>query len=475
MINYDLIKSYFPSYPIGYISDSYKKAHARMLPPNTGNTYSYIEARGGGESVTFFGLQYILHRYFEGSKITKEQVDLLEEDCIKHFGSKTIFDRTPWDIIVNEYNGCFPLEIKAVKEGTNVGTSQVLITIETTDHRLKGLDRYVEDLLMQIWYPISVATASRNIHQVIYNGLVKSGTPESLPHRLVDFGKRGVSGMEEAGIGGLSHEVYSKATDNWMSILFARAFYSCDMPAFSVPASEHGVTSPWLKDNEKACYENLLKEFPTGYLSVVSDTWDVYNAVDNIFGKELKDKILERDGVLVIRPDSGDPEVLLPWILQSLDHNFGSTVNEKGYKVLHDKVRVIQGDNVKIETIQLYCDAVMNAGFSLDNLVWGSGGGLLRNVNRDTFKFAQKASATQQKGDWVGCKKDPVTDSGKKSKEGRLALIENPTSKKLETIDIRGMRKDEVNLLETVFLNGQVLRHQTLDEIREIASSFWSN
>ena len=272
--------------------------------------------------------------------------------------------------------------------------------------------------------------------------------------------------MEEAAIGGLAHELWSQSTDNWMSFLIAETFYGCEMPAFSVPASEHGVTSPWLKENESECYKHLLKEFPTGFLSVVSDTWDVYNAVDNIFGKELKDQILQRDGVLVVRPDSGDPAELLPWILNSLANNFGHTVNDKGYKVLNDKVRVIQGDNIKIETIQIYCDAVMDAGFSLDNLVWGSGGGLLRNVNRDTFKFAQKASATEQSGVWEGCKKDPVTDHGKKSKAGRLALVDG------QTIVLEDLGNQE-NDLELVYRNGEVLRYQTLEEVRKIASDYW--
>jgi nicotinamide phosphoribosyltransferase len=232
-------------------------------------------------------------------------------------------------------------------------------------------------------------------------------------------------------------------------------------------ASEHSTTTVYGKENEAKAYENFIDNCPNGILSLVSDSYDIYNACDKIFGQELKDKILAREGKLVVRPDSGDPSEVSLAVLQKLWAAFGGTVNEKGYKVLNPKVGVIYGDGINYDSISSILFRMYLAGFSTDNIVFGMGGALLQQVNRDTQKFAFKCSAAEVNGKWVEVYKDPITDGGKKSKRGRLELIKAFRSNNIETIAERDLNDSwGTPLLQTVFENGEMVQEYKFEEVR---------
>ena len=246
-------------------------------------------------------------------------------------------------------------------------------------------------------YPSTVATNSNAQKRVLkaYTDET-SDVPEKLEYQLHDFGCRGVSAMEMAGIGGCAHLVSFTGTDTLPALSVARKYYgpSTLVAGYSVPASEHSTMTSWGKDQELEVVRHLLKTFPTGPLSVVSDSYDLWHFINDIIGKELKDLVVSRadnGGHFVVRPDSGDPVENVLKVLERLEIAFGAETNSKGFKVLHKAVSVIQGDGISYESIKAICAAMKEKGWSISNILFGSGGALLQKLNRDTQKFAYKA------------------------------------------------------------------------------------
>jgi nicotinamide phosphoribosyltransferase len=451
------------------MTDSYKLTHWRQYPPGTEKVYSYIESRGGMFSdLVFFGLQYYLERYLEGVVFTREDVEEAEQFSRAHFGYDGYFNRQGWLDLLDAHGGRLPLEIKAVPEGTVVPISNVLATVENTDTRFPWLTNYMETLLLKVWYPITVATLSREIKRVFLFHLERTGDPALIPFKLHDFGYRGVTSEETAAVGGAAHLINFQGTDTIAGIRLLQRYYAArEMPGFSVPAAEHSTITAWRREHEAEAYRNLLQQFPEGTVACVSDSYDVFNACEHIWGEQLRALVLARNGVLVIRPDSGDPKTVVLRVLDILGEKFGFEINSKGYKVLVPQVRVIQGDGVNYWTIQDVLTALTRAGWSADNLSFGMGGALLQQVNRDTQKFAFKSSNVMVNGQSRAVWKDPITDEGKGQKRGRLALIEHDHS--LHTITTAAGDGEPAGLLQTVFLNGEIVRRHTLVEIRERA------
>jgi nicotinamide phosphoribosyltransferase len=205
----------------------------------------------------------------------------------------------------------------------------------------------------------------------------------------------------------------------------------------------------------------MLRRFPTGLVAVVSDSYDIYAACKDLWGTELRDQVLARDGVLIVRPDSGDPKVVLPRVLEILGDRFGVRRNEKGFRVLNPKVRVIQGDGIDRQSIREILFSLRLAGWSADNLAFGSGGGLLQQVDRDTLRFAFKCSAVEVAGQWRDVRKAPVTDPSKRSKAGRLRLARDGEGRFVTHTDL-GRR----NELIEVFRDGAVTHRYDFEEIR---------
>ena len=456
------------------MSDSYKQSHWKQYPKDTEVIHSYFESRGGKwDTTVFFGLQYYLKKYLQGQVVTQEKIDEAEAVVNAHMGPGT-FNRAGWQHILDKYEGRLPVKIRAVPEGTVVPGRNVLMTIENTDPKCFWLTNFLETLLVQVWYGITVATQSREMKKVILKNLEDTGDPAGIDFKLHDFGFRGVSSVETAGLGGCAHLVNFQGTDTMQALTVARKYYGCDMAGFSIPASEHSTITSWGKDNEVDACRNMLDSYPSGLVACVSDSFDIYNACSNIWGRQLHDKVVNRDGTLVVRPDSGHPPTIVCEILEILWDRFGGETNDKGYKVLDSHVRVIQGDGIDYSMLQSILTAMRFAGWSGDNIAFGSGGGLLQKMDRDTLQFAFKCSAIKRGGVWEDVYKDPVTDKGKRSKRGRLRLVKT-TDGSLITQDLYpgpGILVDCVleDEMETVFLNGQVIKEHKLDDIRQRAS-----
>ncbi len=456
-------------------TDSYKFSQWVQYPEGTTHISSYIESRGGEPESVFFGLQAFMKEYLTG-QITMDDIDFAERVITAH---GLPFNRAGWEIIVKEYGGFLPVEIQAVPEGTVMETHNVQVQVVNTDPRLWWLTSYLETALLRaVWYPSTVATKSRKMKKIIARYLSEtSDVPvmDQLMFKLHDFGARGASSTETAVLGGMGHLVNFMGTDTFESVIGVMAYYNTDeVVGFSIPASEHSTITSWGREHELDAYDNMLNKFggPGKLVACVSDSFDIYAATRDLWGGVLKDKVLAMGGTLVVRPDSGDPETVPVEIIEILAEKFGTTINSKGYKVLPSSVRVIQGDGINEHSLPRILANLKAAGFSADNIAFGMGGGLLQAWNRDSLKYAMKASAIRvNEGDWVGFSKDPVTDHGKRSKEGRLGLVYECGigSCGFRTLP-EEVANERGNLLRTVFKNGKILVEDTFQAIRERAS-----
>ncbi len=439
------------------LTDSYKGSHYLQYPPGTENVYSYFESRGD-KDVVFFGLQYYLKKYLAGCVVTAQKIREAWSVFQPHMGD---FNWRGWNYILNKHQGFLPISIKAVPEGSVIPGHNVLFTIENTDPKCYWLTNYLESLLVQVWYGCTVATQSREMKKILLSYLEKTGDPSTIDFKLHDFGFRGVSSPETAGVGAAAHLLSFRGTDTLAGVMMARQFYNCPMAGFSIPAAEHSTITSWGVEHEVDAYENMLDQFPTGAVAIVSDSYDIYNACQHHWGETLKDKVLKRDGVTIIRPDSGDATVVIPRVLDILGQQFGYTVNTKIFKILNPKIRVIQGDGIDIDSLQNILQSVVNKRWSADNIGFGSGGGLLQKLNRDTYKFALKCSSVVVNGEQRKVFKDPITDLGKRSKRGRMQLIKIGNEYATVSEDYSG--QDE---LKEVFRDGELLIDQDFDTIR---------
>ena len=458
-------------------TDSYKFSQWVQYPAGTTHVSSYIESRGGEDESVFFGLQAFMKDYLT-TPITMADVDRAEKIVTAH---GLPFNREGWEIIVNEYNGMLPVEIEAVAEGTVMPTHNVQVQVVNTDPRLWWLTSYLETALLRgVWYPSTVATKSRKMKKLIKAALEKTSdvpVEAQINFKLHDFGARGASSSETAILGGMAHLVNFMGTDTAEALVGVMEYYNTDeVVGFSIPASEHSTITSWGRENEVKAFDNMISQFagPGKLYACVSDSFDIYKACSDLWGTALKDKIIASRGTLVVRPDSGDPTTVPIEVLEILLEKFGYTVNSKGFKVLPPHIRVIQGDGINEKSLPIILDNLIAAGISAENIAFGMGGGLLQAWNRDTLKYAMKASALKgPDGVWRGFSKDPISDHGKKSKEGRLALVKEAGFGVAEYI--RTVPEDYIwefeakNLLRPVFKNGVILIEDTFENIRERA------
>lgn len=451
------------------LTDSYKVSHWRQYPPGTSNVYSYYESRGGKfDHTVFFGLQYIVEKYLT-KKVTIGDIMEAKELFAQHFGSEELFNGSAWERIAKL--GYLPVRIRAVPEGTRVPVSNVLMTVENTEPEFYWLTNYLETLLAEVWYPTTVATTSHETRRLLSEYLELTGDPAGVDFKLHDFGFRGVSSVESAGIGGAAHLVNFKGTDTVAALRLLRDYYGADEVAgYSVPAAEHSTITSWGRHGEVDAFRNMIEQYGNQpFYSVVSDSYDIYQATRSYWGGKLREQVLAAPGTLVVRPDSGDPHVVVSKLLNILGETFGYEVNEKGYRVLNPKVRIIQGDGMSYETIEQTLSAMVeHGGWSADNVVFGMGGGLLQKLDRDTQRFAFKCSSVVVNGHRREVYKDPVGDKGKMSKRGRLVLARNDEGE-FVTMPEKGNEKDDE--LVTVFENGVVKTRYSLDQVRENAGT----
>jgi len=353
----------------------------------------------------------------------------------------------------------------------------MICTLTKDDHRLVGLVNHLETLLTNVWGGCTVATKSKFIKRLLlkYADITAEGT-DHVQYQLHDFAQRSVKCPEQAGVSGFAHLPNFSGTDTVLAWEVAYDYYGGNAPtiAHSVFATEHNYMMYKGREGELQVLKEILAERPEGIISCVSDTYDIYNFVDKYVGVECKDIILKRNGVFVVRPDSvtdrhNNPASMSLWILNSLWRNFGGTINKKGFKVLDPHVRCIYGDSLTEVTIEEILIACVADGFSVENMVFGCGSYLLDKHNRDTQKFAYKTSAMKIDGEWVGTCKDPIGGTFKTSKKGRLKVVKTEEGYKTLTEYDEGYAEAKCELV-TVFVDGEIVKRFTLDEIRENAA-----
>lgn len=405
------------------MTDSYKVSHWKQFPEGTTFSSYYVESRGGKyDTMMVAGIKYL--KKVLSQPITKEDVEEAKEFYDMHFG-KDIFNYDGFMSIVKEWDGNIAsvLTIAAIEEGKVVPVKTPIAVIEA-GAGYEWLVGYFETLILRtLWYASTVATESFEAKKIIYKHMQETSDLTgddfefTLNTRLHDFGARGVSSGESAGIGGLSHLYNFIGSDTVEAIQLARELFDEDMAGISIPAREHSTTTSW--ENEDDAFENSIENFGDGVYACVMDSYDYEDALERI-GTKFKDKIIAKGGLFVARPDSGNPVDVVMQALESLGKNFGFDYNSKGFKVLHPSVRVIQGDGVDTQEIARILSYMKTRGWAAENVAFGMGGGLLQHMDRDTLKFAMKCSYIEV--DHVGRDvfKAPKTDPSKASKKGRL-------------------------------------------------------
>lgn len=456
------------SYNFAADTDSYKYSHGPQLPENLNYTTSY----GGGRSeerwthTMCFGPQAQIKKMIR-DPLTHEKVDRAEKMALAHCG---VFPSEMMRAIVDDHGGLPPVRIQVLPEGLMVprGVPQYQITSE--DSRFPTLGQFMETAWVRgLWLPGSVATESWYQKQDIRQMLEETcDDPDAaLQFALHDFGGRGATCEEHAALAGMAHLVNFMGTDTVPALFAAKDFYGEDVAGFSIPAMEHFTVTAWGRDREADAYANMIRTFGGvgKKYAMVIDAYDAYNAVDNIFGKQLKQLILETGGTAVLRPDSGDPVSMVMYVVKSLLNSYGYERNKKGYAVLHPSIRGIQGDGINRETIRSIQTALKIHQISVENVGFGEGQELLNGVRRDDGGYAQKANAiTSGHSGWIGIAKDPITARQKASLKGRQMVYRDATGE-LRTAPEHTV--DAPNLLEDVFVGKKLVRDLSYAEVRQ--------
>lgn len=468
--------------PMIFNADSYKVSHWMQVPDGMEYMQSYIESRGGfSPNVLFFGLQkYIKDNLL--TPVTLEDVRKAKLILDAHLG-EGIFNEAGWLRLIEKHNGLPPIRIRAIREGMVVPIKTALVTVENTDPEFHWMVSYYEtSILRDVWYGSTVATISKTVKDILTGYLDKySDDKDAINFMFHDFGARGVSTDGGSQMGGMAHLINFKGTDTMASLIAAIEYYNVTgVMGFSVIASEHSTTclnsDPETKDDYKSIEKmvSILEQRCriTGSFQIVSavaDTYNVYRYVKYL--SDFKDRIVATGGRYVVRPDSGDVRTVAVDLVKILMDDFGYTVNSKGMKVLPSCIRVLQGDGINFESMKAILDYAVENDISPCNFVFGAGGFLLQHCDRDWMKFAMKCSAARINGVWIDVFKDPITDSGKTSKKGRLTTIRT-IGDVIKTVRIEEVGNTDVDLMGTVYENGALIREQTFEEIIQTANIF---
>lgn len=446
-------------------TDGYKHALYSMYPRGTEYVSAYFESRGGPYAATMFvGLQAFLREYLT-RPITIEDVDEAEEIVARGFGAR--FNRQMWVDLVNDHGGYLPVEIEAVPEGTVVPTRNVLLQVVNTDPKYPWVITFIETALQRaLWYPTSVGTLSWMMKQFMREMLERtSDHPEAIRLYLHDYGARGVSSLESSALGGMAHLVNFDQTDTVAGYIAAVRYYNAVIsPNCGTMFQEHSVLMARGPEHEAESFRTLLKDSAFGVVGLLVDTYDHFNAVRNILGKELHDEVLGFPGLVAIRCDSGDAVLNPVDTVEALMENFEFTTNSKGFKLLPPNIRVVQGDGLGVDTFSALYLELERRGLAADNVLCGMGGGLLQRVNRDLLNFGFKANAIRIDGEWRDIAKVAKGTAMKRSKAGRLAL--QYVDGDYRTVP-RGSISSEQNALVPVFRDGMLLRTWDFAELIE--------
>ena len=501
--------------PATLLCDFYKVSHREQYPKGTEYVYSTWTPRTsrikGIDKVVAFGFQGFIKEYlidyFNENFFSRDKVDIIEE--YKRVIKYCLFVSEPDTQHIEDLHdlGYLPIEITALPEGTLVPIRVPMLTICNTDKRFFWLTNYLETLLScELWQPSTSATLAYEYKKLLTKWVEKTGGDlDFVQFQGHDFSMRGMGSLESAKISGAGHLTSFSGTDSVPAILYLEDNYGADISkglvGCSVNATEHSVMCAGGKNDEFETYRRLIEDvYPTGIVSIVSDTWDLWNTLTDIIPR-LKESIILREGKVVIRPDSGDPvdiicgldgffksegvnlsysnyikdfdhevsEPAFKGVIELLWDTFGGTINDKGYKVLDPHIGAIYGDAITLDRCEQICSRLAAKGFASTNIVFGIGSFTYQYNTRDTFGFALKSTHVTINGKEYNIFKDPITDDGtKKSQTGRVVVLEDKDGE-LYFEDGFTYREAAWHLedkLQTILDNGKLCNETTLDEVR---------
>lgn len=473
------------------LTDGYKTGHHQQYPKGTEEVYSNWTPRSnkyapkGCDKVLSFGQQYVfkwLHDYFEDNFFSKPKAQVcneLKEELSLYLG--TDYDVTHYEELHDlQY---LPIKVKSLPEGLEVPIRVPMVTVVNTDKKFYWITNFLETILStMLWQPMTSASIALRYKRIFKNWILKTDKNNLafIDFQGHDFSMRGMGGLQSAISSGMGHASVFLGSDTLPIISSLRNYYKAEgFVVGSVNATEHSVMCAGTKDDEIGTFKTLMNTYPTGILSVVSDTWDLWKVLTDYL-PILKDDVLARDGKLVIRPDSGDPVDIIcgeaselggklpkdKGLVELLWDIFGGTINDQGFKVLDSHIGAIYGDSITTERAENICQRLSNKGFATSNVVLGIGSFTYQFNTRDTFGFAMKATSVVVNGKRREIFKDPITDDGvKKSAKGLI---------KVDLVDGEYVLVDQVTTeeenkgeLQVIYKNGQFLNPITLQEIRD--------
>lgn len=471
-----------------FLTDGYKTGHHQQYPKGTEFVYSNWTPRSnkyapkGCDKVVSFGQQFVikwLHDYFHDNFFSKSKNEVCKE--IKE--ELSLYLATDYDVSHFEKLhdlGYLPLSVKSLPEGIEVPIRVPMLTVVNTDKDFYWVTNFLETILStMLWQPMTSATIALNYKRIFKRWALKTDEENLafIDFQGHDFSMRGMGGLQSAQSSGMGHATVFMGSDTLPVISGLRKYYKAEgFVVGSVNATEHSVMCAGTQDDEIGTFKQLMNTYPTGVLSVVSDTWDLWKVLTDYL-PQLKDEVLARDGKLVIRPDSGDPVDIICGKVRELGANtpeekgvvellwdvFGGTVNKQGYKILDAHIGAIYGDSITTERAQQICERLAEKGFATTNVVLGIGSFTYQFNTRDTFGFAMKATSVVVEGERREIFKDPITDDGVKKSakglvkvelvDGEYVLIDQITEEEekegqLQVIYEDGNFKNEINLQE---------------------------
>lgn len=506
------------------LADAYKASHRVQYPKGTQMVYSNWTPRKsrikGVNHIINFGLQAFIKEYF----IDRFNNDFFSRDeqevCLAYKQELEAYLGGEYDVehIISLHKlGYLPIQIKALPEGTRVPIGVPPFTVKNTlpNHpEFYWLVNYIETLISDcVWQPMTSATIADQYKQLFERWAKRTGSKHDIIPGLLnnveiqghDFSMRGMSSPESAIVSGMGHLLSFKGTDTIPAIPALKYYYGAekDFIGCSVPATEHSVMCAGEKDSEIETFKRLICDiYPSGIVSIVSDTWDLFRVLSEYLPK-LKDYVMARNGKVVIRPDSGNPidiiagvdyefkngkylrlntpeniaaggskykgeicEAEAKGVVQMLYEVFGGTVNELGFKELDSHIGCIYGDAITLERADAICERLYKKGFASTNWVAGIGSYTYQYNSRDTFGFAMKATYVIVNGEGREIFKDPITDGGTKKSAKGLLMVYRGEDDELKLKDQCTPEEEESGLLETVFIDGKLVKETTLSEIR---------
>lgn len=474
-----------------FLTDGYKTGHHNQYPKGTEYVYSNWTPRSnkyapkGCNRVVSFGQQFVvkwLHEYFETNFFSKPKQSVcaeIKEELSMYLG--TVYDVTHFEKLHDLQ--FLPIKIKSLPEGVEVPIRVPMLTVVNTHKDFYWVTNFLETILStMLWQPMTSASIAIRYKRIFKKWAIKTDSENVgfIDFQGHDFSMRGMGGLQSAQSSGMGHAAVFLGSDTLPVMSGMRKYYNAQgFVVGSVNATEHSVMCAGTKEDELGTFRKLMATYPTGILSVVSDTWDLWKVLTQYL-PTLKEEVLNRNGKLVIRPDSGDPVEILcgrssklggetpedKGVVELLWDIFGGGINAQGFKVLNSHIGAIYGDSITTERAENICQRLYEKGFATTNVVLGIGSYTYQFNTRDTFGFAMKATSVVVNGERREIFKDPITDDGvKKSAKGlvKIDLINNEYA----LVDQVNEAQEKEGELLKIYENGQFINSVGLQEIRD--------